>query len=102
MPRKFMVSPVRGPVRQMPQSPRIAALIKALPRKDSYPVSRKTQAQNTLLSCYDGGIAVDLKSAINFLMKWPFHLSLARVFSAYRLFKVLAVTPRTNAISAKS
>ena len=59
MPRKFMLSPVRGPVRQMPQSPLEAALLKALPKEDSYPLSDKTQAQNTLLSCYDKGMAAN-------------------------------------------
>lgn len=54
-----MVSPVRGPVRQMPQSPLEAALLKALPKEDSYLLYRKTQAQNTRLSCYDKGMVAD-------------------------------------------
>ena len=59
MARKFMVSPVRGPVRQMTQSPLEAALLKALPKEDSYLLCGKTQAQNTLLSCYDKGMVAD-------------------------------------------
>ena len=79
MPRKVMVSPVHGPVRQVPQSPLKAAPFNALPKEDSYPQLDKTQAQNTLLSCYDKGMLTDRKSAIGVLMKRPFHVRLVRV-----------------------
>lgn len=74
MPRKFMVSPVRGPVRQMPQSPLEAALLKALPKEDSYLLDCKTQAQNTRLSCYDKGMIADRKCIISFFRKRLFCL----------------------------